>query len=163
MSYHLQEINRRIQADPKEFVDASDAAYAAKIEHAARAIAENAHTCPIVLLSGPSGSGKTTTAMKIAEALCKLGVGSQSLAMDDYFRTVDLRDIIVGPCWKLKDSGEDFTWLSNEHCMLLVGYDETHYLFNDPWNNNGVIAYDRATVEDRYQKQHMQAVSVVRA
>ena len=74
MSYHLQEINRRIQADPKEFVDASDAAYAAKIERAARAIAENAHTCPIVLLSGPSGSGKTTTAMKIAEALCKLGV-----------------------------------------------------------------------------------------
>ena len=91
MSYHLQEINRRIQADPKEFVDASDAAYAAKIERAAHAIAENAHTCPIVLLSGPSGSGKTTTAMKIAEALCKLGVGSQSLAMDDYFRTVDLR------------------------------------------------------------------------
>ena len=91
MSYHLQEINRRIQADPKAFVDASDAAYAAKIERAARAIAENAHTCPIVLLSGPSGSGKTTTAMKIAEALCKLGVGSQSLAMDDYFRTVDLR------------------------------------------------------------------------
>ena len=78
MSYHLQEINRRIQADPKEFVDASDAAYAAKIEHAARAIAENAHTCPIVLLSGPSGSGKTTTAMKIAEALCKLGVGVRS-------------------------------------------------------------------------------------
>lgn len=77
MSYHLQEINRRIQADPKEFVDASDAAYAAKIERAARAIAENAHTCPIVLLSGPSGSGKTTTAMKIAEALCKLGVGAR--------------------------------------------------------------------------------------
>ena len=91
MSYHLQEINRRIQADPKEFVDASDAAYAAKIERAGRAIAENAHTCPIVLLSGPSGSGKTTTAMKIAEALCKLGVGSQSLAMDDYFRTVNPR------------------------------------------------------------------------
>ena len=42
MSYHLQEINRRIQADPKEFVDASDAAYAAKIERAARAIADNA-------------------------------------------------------------------------------------------------------------------------
>ncbi len=91
MSYHLQEINRRIQTDPKEFVDACDAAYAEKIERAARAIAENVHTCPIVLLSGPSGSGKTTTAMKIAEALCKLGVGSQSLAMDDYFRTVDLR------------------------------------------------------------------------
>lgn len=47
--------------------------------------------------------------------------------------------------------------------MLLVGYDETSYLFNDPWNHNGVIAYNKATVEDRYKKQHMQAVSVVRA
>ena len=91
MSYHIQEINRRIQTDPKEFVDACDAAYAEKIERAARAIAENVHTCPIVLLSGPSGSGKTTTAMKIAEALRKMGIGSQSLAMDDYFRTVNPR------------------------------------------------------------------------
>ena len=40
MSYQIQEINRRIQADPKEFVDACDAAYAEKIERAARAIAE---------------------------------------------------------------------------------------------------------------------------
>ena len=32
MSYHIQEINRRIQTDPKEFVDACDAAYAEKIE-----------------------------------------------------------------------------------------------------------------------------------
>ena len=91
MSYHIQEINRRIQTDPKEFVDACDAAYAEKIERAARAIADNVHTCPIVLLSGPSGSGKTTTAMKIAEALRKMGIGSQSLAMDDYFRTVNPR------------------------------------------------------------------------
>ena len=66
MSYQIQEINRRIQADPKEFVDACDAAYAEKIERAARAIAENVRTCPIVLLSGPSGSGKTTTAMKLS-------------------------------------------------------------------------------------------------
>lgn len=76
--------------------------------------------------------------------------------------TIDLRDIIVGPSWKLTGSGKDFTWLSNEHCMLLVGYDEEHYIFNDPWNNNGVIAYDKATVEDRFVKQHKQAVSVVR-
>ncbi len=77
--------------------------------------------------------------------------------------TIDLRDIIVGPCWTLSNSGESFTWLSNEHCMLLVGYDDEHYIFNDPWNNNGIVAYDRATVEDRYIKQHRQAVAVVRA
>lgn len=76
--------------------------------------------------------------------------------------TIDLRDIIVGPVWKLTKSGEDFTWLSNEHCMLLVGYDEEHYIFNDPWNNNGVISYDKKTVLDRYAKQHSQAVGLIR-
>ena len=89
MSYHIQEINRRIQADTKEFVDACDAAYAEKIERAARAIADNVHTCPIVLLSGPSGSGKTTTAMKIAEELRRRGVNSHAVAMDNYFKDVD--------------------------------------------------------------------------
>ena len=76
--------------------------------------------------------------------------------------TIDLRDIIVGPCWKLKESGEDFTWLSNEHCMLLVGYDETHYIFNDPWNNNGVISYEKKLLEDRFKKQHSQALGVIK-
>ncbi len=76
--------------------------------------------------------------------------------------TIDLRDIIVGPSWTLRDSGESFTWLSNEHCMLLVGYDDEHYIFNDPWNNNGIVAYDKATVEDRYIKQHRQAVTVIK-
>ena len=75
--------------------------------------------------------------------------------------TIDLKDIIVGPVWKL-DSGEDFTWLSNEHCMLLVGYDDEHYIFNDPWQNNGVIAYDKNTVLDRYKKQHSQAVGLIK-
>ena len=74
--------------------------------------------------------------------------------------TIDLRDIIVGPVWKLY-SGEDFTWLSNEHCMLLVGYDDDNYIFNDPWNNNGVIAYDKKTVIDRYKKQHSQAIGII--
>lgn len=76
--------------------------------------------------------------------------------------TIDLKDIIVGPVWKLTKNGEDFTWLSNEHCMLLVGYDDEHYIFNDPWNNNGVIAYDKETVLDRYKKQHSQAVGLIR-
>lgn len=75
--------------------------------------------------------------------------------------TIDLRDIIVGPVWKISN-GEDFTWLSNEHCMLLVGYDDEHYIFNDPWNNNGIIAYDKNTVLDRYAKQHSQAIGVIK-
>ena len=68
----------------------------------------------------------------------------------------------MGPSWKLLDSGEEFTWISNEHCMLLVGYDEEGYYFNDPYENNGVIRYDKAVVEDRHAAQHSMAIGVRR-
>ena len=76
--------------------------------------------------------------------------------------TIDMKDIIIGPEWKLKDSGETFVWRSNEHCMLLVGYDEDNYIFNDPWQNNGVIGYEKTLLEDRYAKQYSQALGLVR-
>ena len=44
--------------------------------------------------------------------------------------------------------------------MLLVGYDEEGYYFNDPYENSGVIRYPKEIVEDRYKAQHMQAVAV---
>lgn len=79
-----------------------------------------------------------------------------------FWACINMREPITGPQWKLKDSGEVFTWISNEHCMLLVGYDEEGYYFNDPYENNGVIRYPKEIVEDRYKAQHMQAVAVKR-
>ena len=88
MAYDLSEINFRTVADPKGFVEESDAAYNAKIARAAEMIAENRSRSPIVLLSGPSGSGKTTTAQKIEEALDRIGIRSHTVSLDNYFRTV---------------------------------------------------------------------------
>ena len=88
MSYSLTDINYRTVSDPKGFVEEGDAAYNAKVETAAEKIIANLRRSPIVLLSGPSGSGKTTTAMKIADALERRGVGTHYVAMDDYFQTV---------------------------------------------------------------------------
>ena len=88
MSYSLTDINYRTVADPKGFLEESDAAYNAKVAAAAERIVGNLKRSPIVLLSGPSGSGKTTTAMKIADELNRRGVGTHNVAMDDYFRTV---------------------------------------------------------------------------
>ena len=88
MNYLLTEINYRTVADPKGFLEEADAAYDAKVALAAEKIVGNLKRSPIVLLSGPSGSGKTTTAMKIAEALERRGVGTHYVAMDDYFKTV---------------------------------------------------------------------------
>ncbi len=65
-----------------------------------------------------------------------------------YWACINMREPIVGPEWKLKKTGETFTWISNEHCMLLVGYDEENDYFNDPYENHGVIGYPKAVVEN---------------
>ena len=52
-------------------------------------------------------------------------------------------------------------WLANEHCMVLVGYDEDAYYCNDPYNGNGVMRYARWVLEDRYAQMGYQAVAIV--
>ena len=91
MAYQLQEINRRIQLDVEEFLAECDENYAQRVSLAADRILGNLERSPIVLLSGPSGSGKTTTAMKIAEELRRRGVNSHTVALDNYFKTLDPR------------------------------------------------------------------------
>lgn len=61
--------------------------------------------------------------------------------------------------WRLPD-GSDFAWVCHEHCLLLVGYDEEHYWFNDPWHNRGVNPQPKALVEQRHREQGMYAVSL---
>ena len=77
-----------------------------------------------------------------------------------FWACINMREPIVGPQWKLLDSGETFTWISNEHCMLLVGYDEEGYYFNDPHENRGLIRYEKELVENRHKAQYSMAVGV---
>lgn len=77
-----------------------------------------------------------------------------------FWACIEMREPVTGPRWRLNDTGEWFTWISNEHCMLLVGYDDEKYYFNDPYNGNGLTGYDRNVVEKRRRAQHMQAVGV---
>ena len=76
------------------------------------------------------------------------------------WNSINMREPIIGPVWKLLDSGEDFTWISNEHCMLLVGEDEKNYIFNDPYENRGVIPCPKDIILDRYDVYHRQAVAL---
>ncbi len=89
MAYSLKDINFRTVSDPKALVEECEEQYCRKVEKTAELIIENRKNSPIVLLSGPSGSGKTTTAMKVAEQLGKRGIGTHSVPMDDYFKTID--------------------------------------------------------------------------
>lgn len=77
-----------------------------------------------------------------------------------FWACIDMKQEIIGPQWKLLDSGEIFTWRSNEHCMLLVGYDEEGYYFNDPHENHGLIRYPKTLVEERHRAQYEMACSM---
>ncbi len=77
-----------------------------------------------------------------------------------FWACINMREPVTGPEWKLLETGDTFTWISNEHCMLLVGYDEEGYYFNDPYENNGVIRYAKELVEDRHRAQRSMAVGV---
>ena len=89
MAYSLTRVNEAVRSDPKGFAEECDAAFAEKVETAARRIADHRGESRIILLSGPSGSGKTTTALKIEEVLKRMGIETHTISMDNYFNTID--------------------------------------------------------------------------
>jgi hypothetical protein len=79
-----------------------------------------------------------------------------------YWCCIDLKPSFEGPAWTLPD-GTQFLWTSNEHCMLLVGYDTDRdtLIFNDPWDGHGVVDYDRKLVLQRHREQKERAVILI--
>jgi len=62
--------------------------------------------------------------------------------------------------WYIEDTGEQFTWTSNEHCMVLTGFDSDSYYFNDPLASAG-ISYKKDVAEKRYEEMERQAIAIV--
>lgn len=56
--------------------------------------------------------------------------------------------------------GDTFTWIAGEHCLVLVGYDNDNYYFNDPYKNHGIISYNKELVKSRYNELGNQAVVI---
>ncbi len=59
------------------------------------------------------------------------------------------------------ETDEWYNWKANEHCLVLVGYDEEQYYFNDPYEGNGLVGYERELVETRYAEIGKCAVVVM--
>jgi uridine kinase len=141
MAYQLQEINKRIRSDVKEFLAECDRVYSERVALAADRILSNLDRSPIVLLSGPSGSGKTTTALKIAEELQRRGVKSHAVAMDNYFKTLDRRTAPRTPegdidyesplCMDMDLLDEHFTALSRGEEVLIPKFEFARQMRND--------------------------------
>lgn len=58
------------------------------------------------------------------------------------------------------EDGTSTQWISREHCLVLVGYDNENYYFNDPYENQGVVQYPKEVVEARYQELGCQTVVI---
>ena len=59
-------------------------------------------------------------------------------------------------------NGRRIEWVQPEHCLLLVGYDEKHYIFNDPQKSRPLTYYTKESVEKAYKAQFSQAVVILR-
>ena len=81
-----------------------------------------------------------------------------------YWATMGLVPTRLTTKWIVPETGEEYQWRGNEHCLLLVGYDndKKQYIFNDPWANHGVIRYDMTVVEERHKEQFSMAVALVK-
>lgn len=73
--------------------------------------------------------------------------------------SVNMLAIIPTDTW-ITPAGETYTWPGNEHCMLLIGYDEERYYFNDPYKGREV-SYSRTLAEARYETMGRQAIAVL--
>lgn len=56
--------------------------------------------------------------------------------------------------------GQDFKWLSNEHCLVLIGYDDDYYYFNDPLSKSKNTKYSVTATERCFEELGKMAVAV---
>ncbi len=71
--------------------------------------------------------------------------------------TIDMVQGAIRHVWTVRGTTETRSWVYPMHCMLLVGYDEDSYLFNDPLKGE-TVSYPKADVEAAYKIQRKQAL-----
>ena len=81
-----------------------------------------------------------------------------------FWATMYLLPMRLTTKWFVPETGEEYQWRGNEHCLLLVGYDEEKdtYIFNDPLTDHAAIEYDKTLVEERHKEQYSMAVALVK-
>lgn len=72
--------------------------------------------------------------------------------------TMNMKESYPGNSWYLEDGGK-FTWVAQEHCLVLVGYNDAYYLLNDPMSGS-TVAYQKSIAEKRFAELGGQAVYI---
>lgn len=89
------------------------------------------------------------------EKLCETYVGAGTPVL--VWATVGMEPLQSDVTVILEETGEEFTWLYPMHCLLLVGWDETGYYFNDPMAGKQAY-YAKTDAERAYEGMGSQAV-----
>ena len=71
--------------------------------------------------------------------------------------TMEMREAYISRRWTY--NGKVIQWIAPEHCLLLVGYTDTQYIFNDPLAHKQTY-YGKAVVENAYEAFSRQAIVV---
>ena len=74
--------------------------------------------------------------------------------------TQDMAPTRVSKTWNIIDTDRSYTWISPNHCLLLVGYDDTGYYFNDPLTHKS-CRYEASVVINRYNSMGKQAIVIL--
>lgn len=72
--------------------------------------------------------------------------------------TIDLLKPYESVTWQI--DGNNVTWLANEHCVVLIGYDKENYIVSDPLH--GICEYPGKLLEKRYSQMGKQAIVIRR-
>ena len=99
-------------------------------------------------------SAKKINGMDLSE-LCKFTEEGYPVIM---WASMDMKPTYKTDSWIL-DDGDRFVWTSNEHCLVLVGYTDIYYIFNDPLVGKNVY-YEKETVNLRYKELGQQAIVI---
>ena len=81
--------------------------------------------------------------------------------------TTNMEEPTVHTTWKVDyvdenaktKIGDDFSWYEHEHCLVLIGYDEKYYYFDDSAYGD-VSHFEKALVAKRYKQLGSQCIIV---
>lgn len=74
--------------------------------------------------------------------------------------TMGMRQPYVSRTWTY--NGKTIQWIAPEHCLVLVGYDDNHYIFNDPQKYAALTYYSKEAVKTAYEGLNKQAVVIMK-
>ncbi|MDD6478576.1 MAG: C39 family peptidase [Oscillospiraceae bacterium] len=122
---------------------------------------ENAYGCfaePIVKAVNKSDFGLRAVKIthKTLAELCKEYIDKDKPLL--IWATMSMKPSKNGKEWVLP-SGESFTWISGEHTLVLVGYDDEYYFFKDS-QSGSTVGYEKAIAEKRFLELGSQAVYI---